>query len=177
MKELPRTKKLEVAQYYILGHSYSDIEGEAGVSHGSVVNIIKELEVCVVSIYGNDVRKWYNYWGQVTSINEAIRGQSIEVDALSFIILHPTKPLMDDTNNNSIVLRLSYGSVDFLFTGDAEKEAEASILQSEQALQTDILKVGHHCSKTSTSAQFLDAVKPEVAVYMAGEGNRYGHPH
>jgi len=63
MKELPRTKKLEVAQYYILGHSYSDIEGEAGVSHGSVVNIIKELEDGKLDIPGssfdqiNDLRQ------------------------------------------------------------------------------------------------------------------------
>ena len=111
------------------------------------------------------------------SINEAMRGQSIEEDALSFIILHPTKPLTDDTNNNSIVLRLSYGSIDFLFTGDAEKEAEAGILQSGQTLQADILKVGHHGSRTSTSAEFLNTVKPQIAIYMAGKGNRYGHPH
>ena len=111
------------------------------------------------------------------SIHEDMRGQSIDVDILYLLILHPIKPLMDDTNNNSIVLRLSYGSINFLFTGDAEKEAEASILESGLPVQADILKVGHHCSRTSSSAQFLDAVKPEVAVYMAGEGNRYGHPH
>ena len=111
------------------------------------------------------------------SINEAIRGRSIEKDALSFIILHPIKPLTDDANNNSIVLRLSYGSIDFLFTGDAEKEAEASILQSGQPLQANILKVGHHGSKTSTSAEFLNTVKPQMAIYMAGKGNRYSHPY
>ena len=111
------------------------------------------------------------------SIKEALRGQSIVVDGLTMPILHPVKPLLDDANNNSIVLRLSYGGINFLFTGDAEKEAEASILESGSTVQADILKVGHHCSKTSTSAQFLDAVKPNGAVYMAGEGNKYGHPH
>jgi len=110
-------------------------------------------------------------------IYEAQRGQSIEAGVLNLIILSPVKPLIDDTNNNSIVLRLSYGNVDFLFTGDVEKEAEASILESGLIVQADILKVGHHCSRTSSSAQFLDAVKPQVAIYMAGEGNRYGHPH
>ncbi len=112
-----------------------------------------------------------------TSINEALRGQSIEVDSLTFLILHPVKPLVGDTNNNSIVLRLSYGDIDFLFTGDAEKEAEASILESGLTVQANILKVGHHCSKTSSSPQFLNAVKPQLAIYMAGESNRYGHPH
>lgn len=111
------------------------------------------------------------------SVYEAERGNSIEVGVLSFLILHPVRPLVDDTNNNSIVFRLSYGNVDFLFTGDAEQEAEASILESGLTVQADILKVGHHCSRTASSAQFLDAVKPQVAIYMAGEGNRYGHPH
>jgi len=111
------------------------------------------------------------------SISEALREQSINAGTLTFFILHPSRPLVDDINNNSIVLRLCFGDIDFLFTGDAEKEAEASILEAGVTVQADILKVGHHCSKTSTSAQFLDAVNPEVAVYMAGEGNRYGHPH
>lgn len=115
--------------------------------------------------------------GEGASINEALRGKSIEVDGLTLFILHPVKPLFDDTNNNSIVLRLSYGSIDFLFTGDAEKEAEASILGAGLAVQADILKVGHHGSKSSSSTQFLGTVKPKVAIYMAGVGNRYGHPH
>lgn len=110
------------------------------------------------------------------SVHEAERGNSIDVGVLSFLVLHPVKPLVDDTNNNSIVLRLSYGSIDFLFTGDAEKEAEASILGAGLIVQANILKVGHHGSRSS-SARLLDAVRPKVAIYMAGEDNRYGHPH
>ena len=67
--------------------------------------------------------------------------------------------------------------MDFLFTGDAEQEAEASIFESGLTLQAEILKVGHHCSRTASSAQFLVFVKSEVAIYMAGIDNRYGHPH
>ena len=111
------------------------------------------------------------------SVYETERGSSITLGVLSFLILHPVKPLVGDTNNNSIVLKLSYGNIDFLLTGDAEKEAEASILESGLTVQADILKVGHHGSRSSSSTQFLDAVEPEVAIYMAGEGNRYGHPH
>jgi len=111
------------------------------------------------------------------SVYEAERGNSIEVGVLTFLVLHPVRPLVDDTNNNSVVLRLSYGNVDFLFTGDAEKEAELSIPGSGLNVQADVLKVGHHCSRTSSSSQFLAAVKPQVAIYMAGVGNRYGHPH
>jgi len=111
------------------------------------------------------------------SVHEAQRGQSMQVGTLTFNVLHPVKPLFNDANNNSIVLRLSYGSIDFLFTGDAEKEAEASILGSGLTVQADILKVGHHGSRTSSSQGYLELVKPETAVYMAGEGNKYGHPH
>ena len=115
--------------------------------------------------------------GEGASVHEAQRGHSIEVGTLTFHVLHPARPLLHDTNNNSIVLRLTYGSVDFLFTGDAEKEAEAGILGSGLTVQADILKVGHHCSRTSSSQQFLDSVQPKIAVYMAGQGNSYGHPH
>ena len=93
-------------------------------------------------------------------------------------MLHPCV-LVDNTNNNSIVLSLSYGNADFLFMGDAETEAEAEMLvQSVVALpDVDILKVGNHCSRTSSSRVFLNVTKPEIAIYMAGEDNMYGHPH
>ncbi|MBA7653174.1 hypothetical protein ES703_61017 [subsurface metagenome] len=95
---------------------------------------------------------------------------------LVFKVLHPVN-LSGTTNNNSIVLSLSYGDIDFLFMGDAEQEAEASMLTMGIVPDVEILKVGHHGSRSSSSAQFLDAVKPELAIYMAGKGNSYGHPH
>lgn len=150
---------------------------------GGLIAVLDSFEVEEIWLNGDtSTSKTYQEFmsrvnSEGVSIHEAMRGQSIEVDILYLLILHPIKPLVDDTNNNSIVLRLSYGSINFLFTGDAEKEAEASILESGLPVQADILKVGHHCSRTSSSAQFLEAVKPEVAVYMAGEDNRYGHPH
>ncbi len=75
-------------------------------------------------------------------------------------------------NNNSIVLSFSYGTVDFLFTGDAEHEAETSMLLSPEISVPDIeiLKVGHHCSRTASSAEFLSVLTPEVAIYMAKTG-------
>ena len=109
-------------------------------------------------------------------VYEARRGHTIEVGELVFKVLHPVN-LSGTTNNNSIVLSLSYGDVDFLFMGDAEQEAEASMLTTGIVPDVEILKVGHHGSRSSSSAQFLDAVKPELAIYMAGKGNSYGHPH
>ena len=104
------------------------------------------------------------------------RGDEIAAGELTFVILHPVT-LTGTTNDNSIVLSLTYGEVDFLFTGDAERDAEASILSAGIAPNVEILKVGHHGSRSSSWTQFLDAVEPEIAIYMAGKGNTYGHPH
>jgi len=103
---------------------------------------------------------------------------TIQTGALSFYVYNPAT-LGDDTNNNSIVLHLAYGTVDFLFMGDAQVEAEKSMmmLSSVHVPPAEILKVGHHGSHTSSSLDFLKVVRPETAVYMAGTGNTYGHPH
>jgi len=92
-------------------------------------------------------------------------------------ILHPTAPSQSDLNNASIVIKLTFGNVSFLFAGDAEGSAESQILNRGNDLNSTILKVGHHGSKTSSTQAFLNAVKPEVAVIMCSKNNSYGHPH
>lgn len=79
-------------------------------------------------------------------------------------------------NNTSIVLRLVYGDTSFLFTGDAERETEQVLLNSSYTLKSDVLKVGHHGSDTSTTYPFLREVMPQYAVISCGAGNSYGHP-
>lgn len=81
-----------------------------------------------------------------------------------------------DTNDTSIVLMVTYGATKFLFTGDAEREAEQAILDSGADLSATVLKVGHHGSDTSTTYPFLREIMPEYAVISVGEGNSYGHP-
>jgi len=83
----------------------------------------------------------------------------------------------EDTNENSLVLRLVYGETSFLFTGDAEIMSEEMMLSDEMLLPADVLKVAHHGSRYSSSPEFLAAVEPEWAVISCGEGNVYGHPH
>lgn len=82
----------------------------------------------------------------------------------------------DDLNNASIVLRTTYQNTSFLFMGDAEAEVEEAILQSGADIQSNVLKVGHHGSDTSTTSSFLSAVSPDAAVICCGAGNSYGHP-
>ncbi|MFU8767933.1 MAG: ComEC/Rec2 family competence protein, partial [Candidatus Methanoperedens sp.] len=104
-------------------------------------------------------------------------GFSFTLDGVNFQVLHPSSSFKTDVNENSVVIRATYGNVDFLFTGDCEHSCEQDLLNSGAILDSEILKVGHHGSKTSTSNLFLNAVSPEVAVISVGDGNRYGHPH
>jgi competence protein ComEC len=103
---------------------------------------------------------------------------TIKTGGLKLFVHHPAN-LEGSINNNSVVLHLAYGSIDFLFTGDAEKEAEwqMMMLSSVRLPEVEILKVGHHGSRTASSTDFLSITSPEIAIYMAGKDNRYGHPH
>ncbi len=92
-------------------------------------------------------------------------------------VLHPGEPSGGNLNNASVVARLTFGRVSFLFSADAEVEAEQEILGRRLPLSGVILKVGHHGSRTASSNAYLKAVNPEVAVIMCGSGNEYGHPH
>jgi beta-lactamase superfamily II metal-dependent hydrolase len=81
-------------------------------------------------------------------------------------------------NNDSLVLRLKFGKETLLLPGDAEKQAERTMLAEHPGdeLHADVLKVGHHGSKNSTTQEFLEARRPKIAIISAGEDNPYGHP-
>jgi competence protein ComEC len=98
-------------------------------------------------------------------------------DEVQCLILAPNSASYDDLNNYSIVLKLIYNGKSFLFTGDAEVDSEEEILAKGYDLKSDVLKVGHHGSTSSTSDEFLQAVSPEYAVICVGVDNTYGHPH
>jgi beta-lactamase superfamily II metal-dependent hydrolase len=106
-------------------------------------------------------------------------GNNFTWGGVSAAAVNPPEPLMSgtasDANNNSVVLRITYGSIDFLFTGDVQSEAEAAILGRGAALKAEVLKVAHHGSDTSSTASFLSLVDPEFAIISVGP-NTYGHP-
>ncbi len=97
---------------------------------------------------------------------------------LKISVLHPPSGgfSRENENSNSMVLRLDYFENSILLTGDLESDGEA-VLAEKYDLETDILKVGHHGSTSSTSRRFLEAADPTYGIISAGEGNRYGHPH
>ena len=95
-------------------------------------------------------------------------------DDLRITILGPVKTDVKNLNNASIVLKIEYGETSFLFMGDAEK---AELEELDGDISAKVLKVGHHGSYTSTTKDFLERVKPEIAVISCGKGNDYGHPN
>ncbi len=115
--------------------------------------------------------------GEGAPVLHVRRGQSTALGDVVLSVLHPVEPLSGDENADSIVLRLSCGSVSVLLTGDADRDSERSMLADPSlVLGSDVLKVGHHGSATSTGNAFLDAVTAADAVISVGAGNSYHHP-
>ena len=118
------------------------------------------------------------------NIKIAQAGQRIlwESDSHNFMeILYPFENLagreFKDSNKTSIVSRLTFNENSFLFTGDIYKSVELKLIENGATLDSDVLKVSHHGSKTSNSKEFIEKVLPEIAIISAGKGNSYGHPH
>jgi len=109
-------------------------------------------------------------------------GDKIIIDKVHEIYFEVLSPDTDDktneVNKQSLVMRLVYGDTYFLFMGDADKSIERSILQKySDSLKANIIKLGHHGSRTSSAPEFLEKVAPEFAIISAGLDNSYGHPH
>lgn len=96
-------------------------------------------------------------------------------------VIYPFEQIAGDSfeniNNSSIAMRVVYKDKEILLTGDLEKELENELILSKANLNADILKAGHHGSKTANSLEFLEKVKPEYFVISCGLGNKFGHPH
>ena len=103
-------------------------------------------------------------------------GNTYRLGSAEFTIIAPNT-IYDDPNNASIGILLSHGSNSFLFTGDAEEEAEYDILANGLNIDCDVFKAGHHGSSTSNSKDFVEAASPEYVVVSCEKDNSYGHPH
>lgn len=113
-----------------------------------------------VPIYKNNNSK--------VSISEDIR--------MDFLYPSMDTPYIDE-NNSSVITKLTYKEVSFLFMGDLEKVGEEILMKSSDLLQSNIIKIGHHGSKTSTGSEFLDIVNPQYGIISVGENNFYNHPN
>ncbi len=164
--------------YLILTHPHEDHVGGADTvfEHFEVKNVISPD-------IGADSKTWRDVVDAIEAegcmdITASVGATYTLFEGCKFEILGPVDA-DTDLNNASIVLRLDYYESSFLFTGDAEKEAEEAILArvGKEKLDVDVLKSGHHGSSTSSSEEFLSAVTPNYAVISCGKDNSYGHPH
>ena len=107
-------------------------------------------------------------------------GDVMRIGSVALEVLWPlptSSPNAASKNNDSIVLRARMGEKTFLFTGDIEKEAEASMLNLGVDLHSDVLRVAHHGSKTSSTEAFVKATRPSLAIISVGRTSMFGHPH
>lgn len=131
----------------------------------------------------------YKEWKRLIKEEEAKifiakSNQEIKMTGLSpahFLILYPFENLegqkFKDSNDTSIVAKLIFGKISFLFTGDISKLGERKMIEEKIDLDSDILKIAHHGSKTSSLEEFIKEVSPEIAVIQVGRDNHYSHPH
>lgn len=111
-------------------------------------------------------------------INAATAGVSLDLGKnVKCQMIAPNASNYEDLNNYSAVIKITYGNSKFLFMGDAESLSEKEILNKNYDISSDVLKLGHHGSSSSSSKAFLDKVSPKIAIISCGKNNDYGHPH
>jgi competence protein ComEC len=153
---------------------------------GGLVDVLKryEVETLIQTENENDtaVAEAFTERGSIekAEIVMARAGQQFELGASTTVsILSPANnPESWESNSASIIVQVQYGEIGFMLTGDAGVNIEEYLAYSYgDLLESEVLKLGHHGSRTSTSELFLDKVQPQFAVVSAGADNRYGHPH
>jgi len=153
---------------------------------GGLIEVLKRYKVDYVLWTGirretPEFEEWLkslNKEGARVKIAQA--GQKIVVSGVILDIFHPFESLkgkkFKDSNNTSIVSKLSFGRNSFLLTGDIYQSKERKMIEKGFSLDSEVLKIAHHGSKTSTCKEFLEAVSPKIAVISVGERNPYRHP-
>jgi competence protein ComEC len=112
---------------------------------------------------------------QVISAGDVLRFGEVTAEVLSPVPVANTNA--PSRNNDSVVLRLRYGAKSFILTGDIEKETEVALLNEGVNLRSDIVKVAHHGSRTSSTGRFVTATHPSLAIISVGRTSVFGHPH
>ncbi|MCU0641854.1 MAG: DNA internalization-related competence protein ComEC/Rec2 [Candidatus Margulisbacteria bacterium] len=166
-----RRKGINKLDLVMLSHPHNDHVGglnpilarfkvEQVIDNGAVYDLaayrrFKEL------IRANKIKYAAGRTGDILDLGGGVKGQLF-------------RPVVGEVNSDSLAMRLVYGQISFLFTGDLEAPGEEQLLT--RTLRSTVLKVGHHGSRTSTTDQFLRSVSPRIAVVSVGQGNRYRHP-
>lgn len=173
------TLEIDEIDYMLITHQHDDHMGSAVdlISNLTVKNFIMPR----LAESNNVTSKTYNVL--INTLNSKNINKIPAQDCKSFMlgdalveILSPVTQ-SNNLNNMSVVLKITYGNTEFLFQGDAESKIENDLLRSDFDIDVDVLKVGHHGSKTSSTDKYLDATSPQIAIFSSGYGNNYGHPN
>lgn len=173
-------KKLGITKInYVFGtHPHDD-------HMGGMYDVITNFEVGKIIIpkvkSGSVTSNWYiNLMKEIKSgeyeLEYANLGTVYQLGDATIKIIGPITEENDNLNNYSTVLKISFGEMDIIMTGDAETEVEKEILTSGENIDAEILKIGHHGSDTSSSEEFLDAISPDYALISSKLCNKYEHP-
>jgi competence protein ComEC len=151
---------VDVLKKYRIGQIVEPCIGESGAAYGEWNKLIEEKKIQRIC----------------AKFRQKIKlAEDIELN-----VLYPFESLeavnLKNTNDASVVMMFAYGEAKILLTGDAEEKTEYQLINSSIDLKAQILQIGHHGSKSSTSESFLKAVNPKTAVIQVGKNNRYGHP-
>lgn len=163
--------------YLIVTHPDSDHCGGA-----DVIVTKYDIDTVIMPNYEKDTATYRDVINALDDkqyrVTEPIVGDTYKLGDAKFTIIAPNSDdYADECNNYSVGILLEHGDKKFVFTGDAEEEAERDIVDNKIDISADVLQVGHHGSKTSSIKDFIEAVNPEYAVISCEENNDYGHPN
>lgn len=172
-------QKVNSLAYFVCTHPDADHIGGAA-------SIVSNVPIANESVWGPDFEKTTKTYENL--MNEIFYksykyevpkfGEVYKLGLASFEFVAPLEK-HKDVNSNSLVFKIWYGNDSFLFVGDCEEEEEIEIVNGDYRndIDADVLKVGHHGSKTASSEEFLDLITPKYSIISCGEGNKYFHPH
>lgn len=170
-----KNKNIKKIDYMIVSHYDEDhISG--------LISILENYEVSNVLCpdYKKDTKIYKSFKNSLKKSKANIiypkKGDNFNISDARIKILWPNEYKNNIDNDNSIILKLIHGNMSFLFTGDASINIENQLIYSGFNLKSDVVMLGHHGSKYSTSNEFLEEVDPKLAIISVGNNNRYGHP-
>ena len=174
-----KKRNIEKIDYVFITHPHED-------HMGGMSEIIRNFQVDKIVLPSIDetkiTAKWYNRLMDSLSsgkyeLEVAEKGKTYNIDDVEIKIISDGLYQGSNINNYSTVLNISYGQNSIIMTGDAEEKIEKQILRTCENIKATILKVGHHGSKTATTQEFLDAIKPKYALISCGVNNKFNHPN